>query len=410
MNKPVVESHHHPIVIVSFDDDYAAKFIHELESACPTVHVSPLMRTLQASLEALQPSIAIFDLQAIKTEEHSIFDIMASITEGFPHVRKIALGYQNMSAQVISAMKAGACDFLDREASPQEIRETIVRQLRQSRTTQSERTGHAIALVSGRDNEGESQIVANLAAHIASVTPRSDDVLLLDLNLENSRLEIEFNVEITYSVHDAINELLRLDKPILKNVLARHESGLFLLPLATRNRHDEEVSPQELATLLSTLRSFFAIIVINAGCLRNKYCQPYLIPLCDQILVVCPQLIGSVRDALDIFGDDVRASSPDTKYSLVVSHYDPDIDLAANQVGARIGFPLLASVPRASVALANSHNLGQPLVLSAPRSPYGRAIRHLAQKLLPTLISEDAEASPVNGLLGLLEKMKQKVA
>src|SRR5262245_41706867 len=102
------DTQQHPIVIVSFDDDYAARFRRELPSTVPAIHISPLLRSLRASMESLKPSIAVFDLQTIKTEDHSIFEIMASLNEAFPHVRKVALGNQNLPAQVISAMKAGA--------------------------------------------------------------------------------------------------------------------------------------------------------------------------------------------------------------------------------------------------------------------------------------------------------------
>jgi hypothetical protein len=78
-----------PVIIVSFDDDYAARFTRELEKVCPTVHVSPLLRTLKSSVESLQPAIIVFDLQTIKTEDHTIFEIMESLNEAFPRARKI---------------------------------------------------------------------------------------------------------------------------------------------------------------------------------------------------------------------------------------------------------------------------------------------------------------------------------
>jgi pilus assembly protein CpaE len=381
MSRIRIHVQHHPIVIVSFDDDYAGRFVRELQDTFPTLHISPLIRTLNASMESLQPSIAVFDLQTIKTEDHSIFEIMTSMNEAFPQVRKIALGNQNMPTQVISAMKAGACDFLDRSASAQEILEVITRQMGQVRINQSDQVGRVLAVVSGRDNEGENVIAANLAAHIASTRPKGD-VLLLDLTLEESQLEIEFNVEVTYSVRNAIDELLRLDKPVLMEVLGKHSSGLFLLPLTTRSQRDEEISPQELATLLSALRNFFPIIVINAGCFRDRHCRPYLTPLCDKLLFVCPQIIGSVRVARDIL-TDYRATSDDRgKLGLIVSKYDPGIELSAAQIAERIGIPLVAALPTAWVSVANSHNQGVPLVLYAPGSRYSRAIREIAKQLL----------------------------
>src|SRR5262249_26519981 len=155
----------------------------------------------------LQPPIVIFDLQTIKTEEQSIFEIMEQIHLQFPAVRKIGLGYQTVPAQVISAMKAGACDFLDREASPQEIKSAITRQLQNARSTHSQRQGHVIALVSGRENDGENQIAVNLAAHMARCKD-AGEVLLLDLNLDSSGMEIDLNLEVTYSIRDALKELL----------------------------------------------------------------------------------------------------------------------------------------------------------------------------------------------------------
>ena len=234
-------------------------------------------------------------------------------------------------------------------------------------------------------------------------------MLLLDLTLEESQLEIEFNVEVTYSVRNAIDELLRLDKPVLMEVLAKHDSGLCLLPLTTRSRRDDEISPQELATLLSSLRNFFSIVIINGGCLRDRHCRPYLVPLCDRLFIVCPQMIGSVRVARDILADYRATSEDHRKLGLIVSKYDPAVELDAAQIATRLGVPLTAALPAAWVQLANSHNHGIPLVLSAPNSRYARAIRELAQKVLQGGVPTEAPepASPIEPILSWFGSLKR---
>ncbi len=388
-------SQQHPVVIVSFEDEYAARFIRDLEGICPTVHVSPLLRTLQASIESLQPSIIVFDLQTIKTENHTIFEIMSSMNEAFPYVRKIALGHINMPTQVIAAMKAGACDFLDREASAQELRDTISDQLTQIRVAPGERAGHVIAIVSARENEGETELVPNLAAYIATATGKGE-VLLLDLTLEESQLEIQFNVEITYSVRDALDELLRLDKAMLMEVVAKHACGVCLLPLTTRKSKDGDVSAQQLATLLSALRNFFSIIVINGGCMRDKHTKQYLMPLCDRLFVVCPQTIGSVRAACGIVSAETSGKEEGAKFRLIVTKYEADIELGSGQIAFRMGIPLAGNIPPAWVQLANSHNLGIPLVVVAPSSRYSRAIHALGDQILIDLLPHGASKSSLN--------------
>jgi pilus assembly protein CpaE len=386
---PVIQQR--PTIVVSFDDAYATRFIRAVEHVSPTVHVTPLLRTLLSSIESLEPTVAVFDLQTIKTEEHSIFDIMASVSETYPNIRKIALGHQNLPAQVISAMKAGAVDFLDRDASADELAQAVISQLRQARVAQHDRSGRVFALVGACENETESEVASNIASLVAA-EHKIDDVLLLDLNLENSQLEIEFDVEITYSVRDALDELMRLDKSILMKVLARHSCGVYLLPLTTKTRKEDEISPQELATLLGALRSFFSVIIVKAGCLRDKYCQSYLLPFCDRVMIVCPQLLGSLREARDIASEGPIKTEFANKFSLIVSRYDPDIDLTPQQMSARTGLLLVGTVPRAWVDLANSHNEGVPLVLSAGGSRYSKSIRSITQ----LLFAEEAEAKTSN--------------
>jgi pilus assembly protein CpaE len=367
-----------PALIVSFDDKLAARFSGAVESACTLMHVSPAKRSLESAVKSLNPAIAIFDLHSVKTSDTTIFDLMEQLAELAPGVRKIATGYQSVTAQVIAAMKAGACDFVDRDSNPQEIVDAILPHLRQPRAPRATDGNNLIAVVGARQNEGEAAIVANLAVAIAAAEP-DKSVLVVDLDLEASELEISFDVEITYSIRDAVDDAGQLDESMLRRVLARHKNGVYLLPLATQQHSNDEISPQDLAMVVGTLRRCFDTVVVNAGCLRHKSCQPLLIPLCDRVLIVVTQEIGSVRAARECFGASTPAGR---QFELIVADFNDEIDLSPSLLAKHAGFEVMTTLPPAHCLLANSHNAGTPLAISNPRCRYSKAITELANRLI----------------------------
>jgi pilus assembly protein CpaE len=390
-----------PALIVSFDDKLAVRFSSAVESACTLMHVSPAKRSLESAVKSLNPAVAIFDLHSVKTSDTNIFDLMEEMSELAPDVRKIAIGYQSVTAQVIAAMKAGACDFVDRESNAQEIMDAVLPHLRQSRPRNRPADGaNLIGVVAARQNEGEAAIVSNLAIAIAAAQPNKR-VLLVDLGLEASELEISFDVEITYTVRDAVDDVSQQDEPMLDRVLARHKSGVYLLPLATQQHSEDEISSQDLAVVVGTLRRCFDTIVVNAGCLRQKSCQPLLLPLFDRVLIVVSQEIGSVRAARECFA--AAGAEPDSsRFELIVADFDDEIDLSPSLLAKHAGFEVMATLPASHTLLANSHNAGNPLSYSQPRCRYARAITELASRLIGLDTELNAPRSP---LAWVLEKM-----
>lgn len=382
-----------PVVLCTFDDAYAARFTRALEHCCPVIHISPLQQSATTTIESMKASIAVFDLHTVKTENQTIFDLMRQLGSRFPAIRKIALGHRSIPDQVIAAMKSGACDFLDRDADPLEIEETILDQASHSVMGEHSRIGHVIAVVGAKPTEHESFLSANLAAHLATLHP-DRSILLLDLDLERTELQIDFDVEITYSLHDAIQEHVRLEKAMLERVLTRHKTGLYLLPLTLKRSSNEEVSPQALAGVLGSLRTIFDIVVVDAGCLRHDLCRSYLFSLCDRVLVLVSQQIGSIRAAQELFGE----GGP--KVELIVTDYDTDIDLPTSKIGQRVGASIIATLPPSASDLANSHNSGIPLAIQKPKSPYVKAVMRLAQQLVP-----GTAHTPNNGLAKVATKL-----
>lgn len=103
------------------------------------------------------------------------------------------------------------------------------------------------------------------------------------------------------------------------------------------------------------------------------------------------RIIGAMRGARELVpsGDNPELR---TKFELIVSMYDPSIELTPQEVGKRFNISLAGTIPAAWDLLANSHNLGMPLVMSAPSSRYARAIRKLAGDLLCRLSANEPQA------------------
>ncbi len=391
-----------PVVLCSFDDDYAARFTRALESSCATVHVSPLQDAITSAAETLSPDVIVFDLQTVKTEHQTIFDLIRQLSQTHPQIQKIALGHPTIADEAIAAMKAGACDFLDRDASPAEIEELVLDHLLHASNAPVKRAGNVIAIVGAKPSGHESFLATNLAVQLAT-THSEQSVLLLDLDLECTDLPIDFDVEITYSLHDAIQEHLKLERSMLDHVLARHKTGLFLLPLTLKRDSNDEVSPQALASILGSLRSLFDVIVINASCLRNELCRSYLMTLCDHVLVVVLQQIGWLRAAQEQFAPIDIADKSAPRVQLIIADHDDDIDLPIAKINKHVGLPAIATLPPAPADLANSHNAGVPLILAKPKARYSRAVAELAEELFPAAVPQGASqvAKRVGALLGL---------
>ena len=83
-------------------------------------------------------------------------------------------------------------------------------------------------------------------------------------------------------------------------------------------------------------------------------------------------------------------------------------DSVPEQISSRLGIPLAGIVPTAWASLANSHNIGTPLVLSSPGHRYSRAVRELATGLTHVLPATVAKHGAV-ALLGWWTQLKTRV-
>jgi pilus assembly protein CpaE len=245
------------LLLVSADNGIARVVRGALASAASLLQIHDLAGDDAAVGEKFQPSIVLVDSEA--SGVGGAFERIAAAKRQFPAVPVVAMGNEMSAQLVLAAMRAGADDFLDREAAPDEWQAMLEKGLRKAPAGVPSRAG-MIAILSGLPSEQDQDFALNLAVRAARQRS-GKTVLYLDLSLPASQAGIALGLELKFGIGDALREIARLDREFLESAAARcPRSGLYVMALA-----GEAPDVAGFPALLQILRSIFDSIVISLG-------------------------------------------------------------------------------------------------------------------------------------------------
>jgi pilus assembly protein CpaE len=151
-----------------------------------------------------------------------------------------------------------------------------------------------------------------------------------------------------------------------------------------------EVSYSGAIGLVNRLRSFFDQQVVDLGGFSNGDFTAQLARAADEVWLVCDQSVASIVSAVALL-EELREHEVDTAaIRLIVTKFDPALELAAEQIAERLQLPLTAVLPARAVTIGRAVNHGKLLAESGERDPYVRALEPLLERLQP---AEEPRAS-----------------
>src|SRR3954471_17874380 len=143
-----------------------------------------------------------------------------------PRSAIVAIGEMSQPQVIVQAMRAGGREFLERPASVNSLMHAFLRLSNLSRKTrkQSER-GKIIAVVNAKGGCGATTIAVNTAL---SLQAKHGNTALVDMaSLGHAALHLNLNPSFTLA--DALQNLNRLDSSLLDSFITRHSTGIALL-------------------------------------------------------------------------------------------------------------------------------------------------------------------------------------
>lgn len=306
--------------------------------------------------------------------------LITHLRSASPNCSILAVSGSSDGAVILKAIRAGANEFLPLPVEAQDLRLALDRVGRQSLDTRERRRDCTVIAVAGsRGGVGSTTLAVNLGCVLAG--RRDDDVALVDLDLSLGDTDILLDMSCDCSLVDVAQNITRLDQKLLQRSLAKHESGLSLLPRSGRLEDSSLITPGGLQRALKLLRASFSYLILDISKAYNEL-DMVALRAADHILMVTQVDFPCLRNLMRMLKSLEEAGGLDQKVRIVLNRVVSEresIDLIRAQ--EVLGKEVFWQIPNDHFVLADARAAGKPLIKHAPRAAVTRAMVTMCEGL-----------------------------
>lgn len=291
----------------------------------------------------------------------------------------VVIGAGN-TAVMRMAMRIGAKDCFSFPVPPQELIESLQRieQELHNATVDESEPDRLVAVINAKGGSGASTLAATLAHGLADRIAQK--VALVDMDLQFGNLSSLFDLPPTGGLIDAALRVDSIDGLALEGHMLKHKSGLHLLG----NTPQQLVVPGEIEEarfhkLLAVLRSSYDHVIADLP-RQIDGVNGLILESADRVLLVVQQSVSHIQDAKQMLRYlTTYLGIPEQRITLVINRWDKRGLLAPSDIEKALGIKEMLCIPNDFARVAESANLGIPLLEVAPTSPVSRAVLRLAE-------------------------------
>lgn len=368
-----------PVVVVSSDDEQravlqvlvdatsVARAVHSCASF-PVATEDPVTRRIQSA----NPEVVLFDIPA--DNPNIALRAIELLHSHMPQCALFAIGNMSQPHVIVNAMRAGACEFMERPATTTDLLEAFVRLSASQRKSHVEETrGKIFSVVNAKGGSGSTTVAVNLALALQAA---HGNTALVDLAYLG-HCALHLNLKPLFGVADAIRNLHRLDSSLLESFMTRHGGGMQLLagpstPLGT------EPSTAEHAKLFDLMVGHFRYVVVDLST-RMDVSTKLVANLSQTVLMVAHADVASLWSAARV-QQYLTENSSREKVWLVLNRFRKIPGFSETDAEAAAGVKVVAKIPNQYFAVSTSIDRGVPL-LQQTHTDVARAFTSLATRL-----------------------------
>jgi pilus assembly protein CpaE len=362
-----VDNEQRTVLQVLVDGTSVARTVHTCASF-PVAASDPVMRRVQAA----SPDVLLVDIpsdnptmamRAIELLHHEL-----------PDSALFAIGSLNQPQVIVSAMRVGAREFIERPTTTTDLLEAFVRlTTAQRRVSKEGPRGKVFTVVNAKGGSGATTVAVNLALALQAAHGHTALIDLAPLG----HTALHLNLKPLFSLADATRNLHRMDSSLLESFMTRHAGGLQLLagPNAPATI---EPTTTEFVRLFDLLVAHYRYVVVDNSS-RLDAASRLVANLSECVLLVACTDVASlwsaarVQQYLGEAGHRERVRLLLNRFRKVPGFSEADAENAA-------GVKLLWRIPNQYFAISSAIDRGSP-VMEQSHTEIARCFSGLATEL-----------------------------
>jgi pilus assembly protein CpaE len=313
----------------------------------------------------------------------------------------VAVSSSTDGTVILSAMRAGAKEFVARPISAEELSEALERvgSQRASRQSGPNKPEHvAVAVAGASGGVGTTSLAVNLGCALAA--NEANSVALIDLDLVLGDADVFLDTIPDYTLIDVAQNVSRLDYALLKKSMTRHASGLHLLPRPVQLQEAPLISTDDLQRVIGLLKSTFTHVVFD---LSKSYSPLDMIALeeATHVLLVTQLDVPCLRNVVRLMMSFEEVDGLKEKTRIVCNRAGLDSgQISLKKAQETIGREFFWQIPNDYRVMVEVRNNGIPLLQEAPKAPITQSICGLAGALSGTAAEGDESEKKVKAKRG----------
>jgi pilus assembly protein CpaE len=342
--------------LVITDDDSCRKELGALLRSGGT----PIMVGEERQVRAdAPPDLVVVDARA---SESASLAAVERLRATVPTASIFYIANQSRADLIIQAMRAGANEFLTWPLAVDSFHEAVRRTVARAEASPSGRKqATTIAFLGAKGGSGVTTLAVNCGVELARLSKQP--TVIVDLKPGLGEITLFLGVRSRYNLGDALDNLHRLDSQFLRELVAKHKSGLDIL--AGSDNFDRP-GPNESGAIEEVMRLLarqYEYIVIDAGS-QISPCSTAALYGADRIYLVANPDVPSVRNAQRMLDRIGQLGACGDRVRVLLNRAAEPYPIPPEQIESALGRPIDHSFPSDYRTVSTALNSGVPLALT----------------------------------------------
>jgi pilus assembly protein CpaE len=297
---------------------------------------------------------------------------------------------------ILQSMRAGANEFFTFPPAEETFFEAINRTAARRSAAGHGQAATTLVFFGAKGGAGTTTVAVNCAVELARLSGQR--TVIVDLKTGLGEVGLFLGVRSRYTLVDALDNMNRMDAEFLRELVAKHKSGLEILAGSDNFDRPNASDASGLEEVIRHLREEYEYVVIDAGSQINPGVVASLYAA-DTIGLVANPDVPSIRNAQRVLDRVRQMGASADRVRLLLNRAAEPFPIPPAQIEAAIGHPIDHMFPSDYKTVSGALNSGVPLALTG-NTPLAAQFDSFTRRMLDAE-GVAADGAPGTGMISL---------